>query len=278
MTEKRGKWAEDRRLRVLVRSPPRPDMTKASAKGVEMSWKIARRILLAGIAALTLAACALPGPQQAFAPGLNGLTEIATGVFSGDPAQAEEQLSAYEAGRKRAEAFHKGVAVVPDRTILCSTPACAERFGLKVAGLAYGHRLVLIGPEGLTPATLGHEFSRVAIARRIGARGMLRQSLPRWFDEGLAVWISPDPRYKAPKTVAEAEWITEAQSLRDWKNTVTRENWPHAYGSAGLLVATLAQEMGSDGLNTLIDAVANGAEFNEVFASKTVNPRVNPGN
>ncbi|WGW05485.1 hypothetical protein [Tropicibacter oceani] len=227
-------------------------------------WRPLRRGLAALVVLSLAAACALPGPQHALAPGLNGLQRIAPGVYSDAPGSAEAQRMALAEARARIEPFHGDV--MPGRMILCTAQPCADRMRIGVLGLAYGDRLVIIGPAGITPAVIGHELAHVGLHRRVGLSGRLQSRMPRWFDEGLAVWLSPDPRYLRPDLARDAEWITQARSLRDWKSVVTKDSWPAVYGAAGRMVEAIAGEIGAEGLHRLIEATAKGADFDATLA------------
>lgn len=228
------------------------------------SWRLVRRVSAGYVVLSMAAACAMPGPQHALIPQVHGLAPIAPGVFSDAPKDAARQLDALAQGRARAEAFHTGV--MPDRMILCTAQPCARQLGIKPNGLAYGHRLVLIGPEGITPAVMGHELSHVALARQLGPTGQVLGRIPRWFDEGLAVWLSPDPRYTRPEAAQDAEWITQARSLHDWNRLITEDTWPEVYGAAGRVVEDIANQIRTDGLHQLIEASVNGADFDATLA------------
>ena len=97
-------------------------------------WRPLRRGLTALMILSLTAACALPGPQHALAPGLNGLQRIAPGVYSDDPDSAKAQLAALDMARARVAPFFDDA--MPDRLILCTAQPCADRMRIDVLGLA----------------------------------------------------------------------------------------------------------------------------------------------
>ena len=58
--------------------------------------------------------------------------------------------------------------------------------------------IVRIAPRGLSPTVLTHELAHTETHARLGFIGQLSRRMPTWFDEGLSVVISNDPRYLGP--------------------------------------------------------------------------------
>jgi hypothetical protein len=58
-------------------------------------------------------------------------------------------------------------------------------------------RLHFASPRGADVVIAVHELAHAELHRRIGVVTTLSRSVPRGFDEGLAVVVSDDPRYRA---------------------------------------------------------------------------------
>ena len=84
----------------------------------------------------------------------------------------------------------------------CSSGACDRRMGgLGARATVYSTPLgsvVRVAPDGLDRTILTHELAHVALHRLVGVRAQLSGALPAWFDEGIAVIVSDDPRYLGP--------------------------------------------------------------------------------
>ncbi len=113
----------------------------------------------------------------------------------------ERFLRNYALARQKVASFFGGVSAEP-RVVACSTWACYERIGgvrprggQVQHGAAYGKKFFQISPASLgSLATVTHEYAHIEIAARLGLRGKF-DSLPVWFNEGLAALISEDELY-----------------------------------------------------------------------------------
>ncbi|SPF77915.1 hypothetical protein [Pseudoprimorskyibacter insulae] len=217
---------------------------------------------IAGLFAIT--ACAVPGHHHLIAPGLSGLGEIAPNVWTDDPQTAEAQLALLAQGQALAETLFDDV--VPGSIVLCTQSPCAKQFNLYVPGLAFEDRLIAFAPDGVTLPVITHEFVHVGLQRRIGPAPIRSGRIPAWFNEGLAVWVSPDPRYIRPASEPQALWVTAAQTPKDWKAMAGPDSFAALYGAAGRMVEAIAEDIGRDGLLALVDAVASGAAFDAELA------------
>ncbi len=197
------------------------------------------------------------GPQHAILPSSVGLSRIAPGVWTDAPARSDTLVATLSEARAQAENFFQS-PIQPKRIILCTMAPCAEKMRLQTLGLTYGAHLVLIGPKGINKSVIGHELSHIALNSRMGVRDVLKPRFPAWFNEGLAVHLFPDSRYRVFPNPGR---VRTAVTFRDWRRFVTAENWPQAYGSAGALVSEMAAEMGPGGLRDFIEEVARTRDF-----------------
>ena len=141
-----------------------------------------------------------------------------------------------------------------------AVPAWAE-------ALAYPERNVilldarsLLKPDG--EVTLRHELSHVAL-------GQLAPSWPRWFQEGIALYLTGD-RFSITQYAAMFRAVTRDR-LFDFEDLA--ESWPQqpqdveiAYAQSVVFVAHLVDRFGPQKLGELIDHVRAGAPFEVAFA------------
>ncbi|GIM90419.1 hypothetical protein [Paractinoplanes toevensis] len=154
------------------------------------------RWILVGIVAVLVAvgglALAYPSVVAVNCPGCYGLTRVGDHVYSerGLTAAQKEQLLGLAAdARRRVEVFYGGRESEP-RLIACFTDECYDRIGGGgEKGVAILDRAVILSPRGLDAVIASHEMAHVELHQRLDG------DVPQWFDEGLAVVVSGDPRY-----------------------------------------------------------------------------------
>ncbi|GAB7052887.1 hypothetical protein JCM9534A_80130 [Catenuloplanes indicus JCM 9534] len=157
-------------------------------------------------------------------------------------------------------AFYGGRVSAP-RVLACVTDDCYQRLhGGGSKGIAILNRGVMLAPAGVDPVIATHELAHVELHQRLGPA-----TVPQWFDEGLAVVVSDDPRYLAPATGAAGRCLmplAEALPLttRDWNLTTAAAD--NAYAKAACLVSHwLATADGPAAVHALIADLRAGAAF-----------------
>jgi hypothetical protein len=120
--------------------------------------------------------------------------------------------------------------------------------------------LSLLKPSG--EVTLRHELSHVAL-------GQLSSAWPRWFQEGVAMYLTGD-RFSVTQYAAMFRAVTQKR-LFDFQDLA--QGWPDhpadvevAYAQSVTFVAHLAQRYGRERLGELVDQVQGGAPFEVAFA------------
>jgi hypothetical protein len=148
-------------------------------------------VLLAGAAATLVVAA--PVVAAAACPGCHGLESLGDGVWvepGTDHAAVRADLAAAD---RRLRAFF-GDRLTAPRVLICHTDACYRRIG---GGGEKGQALrdwaLLLSPGGANAVIAAHELTHVEVFHRLDGG-----DLPSWFDEGLAVLVSDDPRYLDP--------------------------------------------------------------------------------
>jgi hypothetical protein len=156
---------------------------------------------MGGIFALLLAlvvgvAVAFPAVAATTCPGCYGLDRVRKGLHV-EPgvaaAQRQEVSDAVDEGTRRVAAFFGGLRAAPE-FLACLTDECYSGIGGGgERGIAVLNRAVMLSPRGIDPVIAAHELTHVELHTRLGKR-----TVPQWFDEGLAVLVSDDPRYVRP--------------------------------------------------------------------------------
>lgn len=183
-------------------------------------------VVLALILSAAAALWAFPLAAAVLCPPCMGMERIAPGLI------VERGLgdSDHKVIREYAAAAKKRVQSVlgplPDfmTIVACTSADCQDRLGPKgPRGLTYavpGFAVIQLAPSGVNPVIMSHEISHATLQTRAG----WFLSYPQWFDEGLAVVISGDPRYLTLRTNAgDCKFAPQADlpaTLSAWNRAV----------------------------------------------------------
>ncbi|WP_220498868.1 hypothetical protein [Microbispora sp. H10949] len=166
-------------------------------------WLLAALVALP-IAAAAVVAVAYPAVAAATCPGCYGLERLAGDVYAEQglpPYRKRQVVSAVEEAERRVRDFYGDRRAAP-RILACLSDRCYRRIGGGgERGVAVLNRAVMLSPSGVDPVIASHEMSHVELHARLDSGA----KVPQWFDEGLAVLVSGDPRYLAPETAPGAE-------------------------------------------------------------------------
>jgi hypothetical protein len=205
-------------------------------------------------------------------PSWSGFEKIADHVWVDNqmpPPQREEFIDILNSARQRARHFI-GDLQGNANIFACSTEACyRDAGGGSSKGIALGDAALLLSPRGLDVVILCHELVHIELHHRIG---VLRSAntIPSWFDEGLAVLISEDPRY------SESAWLDATSngrkipSLNDISRLLGNGEWLISYGTARREVGLWYRTVGGAGLARLINQVRDGAPFEQIYGTHFV--------
>ena len=218
-----------------------------------------------------VAAAAVPGPQRMLAPGAYGLTKIAAGVFTDDPAMAQIQLRLIARAERTVGGFFGELKASP-RYVLCTKQECDSIFGGNGSiAQAYGWSAIKIPPRAFSDIHVGeilltHERMHTELLYRWGATALWDGKFPSWFNEGLATFISGDTRVRFDHDQHDKDWIRGSKTFWDWSGFVKARGWRDAYGAAASIVAGINARAGKDGIRTIIDRTLAGEKFDKVLA------------
>jgi hypothetical protein len=185
-------------------------------------------------------------------PGCYGLTSVRDGVYTerglGD-AQREQLVALANDADRRVAGFYGERRTTP-RLLACFSDGCYSRIGGGgEKGIAVLNRAVMLSPRGLDAVIASHEMSHVELHER------LDRTIPQWFDEGLAVVVSQDPRYLGD----HCERVFDGplpETLTGWLDAVSADQ--QVYSKAGCRVQ---RWLDANGGPAAVAALADGAEF-----------------
>ena len=144
---------------------------------------------------------AFPAAVAAACPQCFGFKRIERSLYVQRGMTADEQANAAEVIKKARDRIRGFYGEQRSRAtiLICATDPCYRRLrGGGSRGMAIYDRVLMLSPEGINETIAAHELSHIEFHRRVGAWKIFRDVVPTWFDEGLAVVVSDDPRYLAP--------------------------------------------------------------------------------
>ena len=227
------------------------------------------------LTSFTVKALACPGGTANTPPSFNGTALVAAcGNVFVESAVAKNLWPGIVNGIQVALEMDRKVygtlqAAQPD-VLVCQSGACADYFAgprrrnvtlypNTYAGQYVAPRMtvVLTSPTWTqNPYVLGHEFSHVEVAKRIGGK-----HVPAWFDEGLATYIAGEPIC----TNVTGKGIDDLRKLdleTDWvAYTGPEDVFFKTYCQARAEVAAWIGKRGNAGVVQLLDAVRQGQPF-----------------
>lgn len=219
-------------------------------------------VILAAMAGLHFV---YPAVAAAGCPSCYGFVDMGDHIFiqgSTAPETRDTAKATIEEARTRVRAFYGSLEAHP-RVLLCQTDDCYRPLGGGSRGVALLDQALILSPRGIDAVIATHELAHVEFHRRIGLRATLSRSVPQWFDEGLAVAVSDDPRYLAPGSQPD-----RCRSQPDGDLPTSRTAWIEApqsvdlYAKAACKVSRwLGSHGGSAGVRQLAAGVAGGAAF-----------------
>ena len=121
---------------------------------------------------------------------------------------------------------------------------------------------IILGPEGsLSVDVIAHELGHVEFTDRVGY--WQKKNVPNWFDEGLALQF--DHRY------TEDEWQIRTDQGRltpelDNIGNIKHDDWA-AYATAKHEVGNWLDAVGTQGLQSLLEALRDGHDFTDTYQS-----------
>ncbi|MEV5322847.1 hypothetical protein WBK31_15365 [Nonomuraea sp. N2-4H] len=223
-------------------------------------WIAGAAVAVVLAAAVAVTAIAFPSVAATTCPGCYGLERIAPGVYAEPglaPAERRRVTEAVAQANERVRAFFGGRVTAPD-VLVCLTDGCYRRIGGGgERGIAVLNRSVMLSPRGVDPVIASHELTHVELHARLDGAGV-----PQWFDEGLAVLVSDDPRYLAPAgdRCLRAPRGALPDTLDGWLRAASAD--PQTYADAACQVHRWVTANGGEkAVAGLIERLASGQPF-----------------
>ncbi|WP_201761448.1 MULTISPECIES: hypothetical protein [unclassified Nonomuraea] len=224
-------------------------------------WWIAGTLTAVLLAvAVVVTTIAFPSVAATTCPGCYGLQRLRSGLYAEPglaPAQRRHVAEVVEQANQRVRDFFGGRASAPD-VLVCLTDDCYRRIGGgRERGIAVLNRSVMLSPRGVDPVIASHELTHVELHVRLDGA-----EVPQWFDEGLAVLVSDDPRYLAP---AGDRCLLDSRrplpvTLGDWLRAASADH--RVYAEAACQVSRWAgTNGGKQAVLTLVERLSAGHAF-----------------
>lgn len=236
---------------------PTPIRTTPRKNHPWRKWSV--RAVLAALAILALSYVFLPGGHRGLTPTLFGVSKVEAGLYIDDPQHAQKAQTLLSEARRTSAAFF-GPQIGNPWFIICTTPDCDARFGVKTRGLAYGRYMVLISSRGFFQTIITHEQTHLDLHRYLTLSDLFDPTFPIWFNEGLASLLSQDQRLILGPAET-ARWIMKTRTLQDWGRLHQDQDWRETYGAAMSVVLAMDAELGRNGLRDFVVTVGEGADF-----------------
>lgn len=212
----------------------------------------------------------IPGVAPMLCPWCFGFERLEPGLYIEKTASesARQQTEATLHQSKLAVGRYFGPLQSDPDIFVCVTQGCylnAERRGGQTVGISFLDWVVLLSPRANTKVALAHELSHTELHTRLGPRMF---AVPIWFDEGLAVNISDDPRYLAPPGSDTRCTVPRPKRMplngATWVSATEASNTP--YAEAACLVSIWLQEQGSvNGVLKLVSDIKAGVPFSRAY-------------
>ncbi len=223
-----------------------------------------------GLAVLAGVALAYPAAAAVACPSCFGFEPATAQTYVASQSATHEVSGLVTAAEERVRAFY-GMRESNPRIFVCGSDICYRRVGGGGSrGMALLDQALFVSPRGTNTVIISHELSHIELHHRLGLERTLRRDVPQWFDEGLAVNISDDPRYLAPVGKSDRCLVASDEVLptdrRFWLETAANND---LYAKAACRVSRwLAAHDGSKGLLKLVARVRAGVPFEEAYESQ----------
>lgn len=242
-------------------------------------------LLLTLVIALSISACTAASNARLWIPPVvSGMERVSPELVLEAPITRvdAEQAEALQKEAKRLLAVVWTERQSSPELWICQTEVCYQRLGGgSPVGKSFGYSRTLMSQRGQTAGILAHEWWHAEFWHRIGLSKV--SSVPRWFDEGVAVWISQEPRHsetmyqrvltqgiappKLESLVSFDDWDAAVGRYGDHLKTPDLNAINVIYPTAGHEVRRWIEIVGVDGLRRLVKDLAAGADFSSSYTA-----------
>ncbi len=153
-----------------------------------------KRLLVIGMLCIPVAAWAFVKPVRVVAPELAGLSCVNDTLCTDEVSRFGEAAALYDEALHIVNSSVDSIEHKP-RVVFCGSDACFQSFGLgKRSGATIGTYGIVISPRAWKPYYVRHEMIHHLQNEKLGVITAWRK--PQWFVEGMAYFLSEDPRQK----------------------------------------------------------------------------------
>ncbi len=160
---------------------------------------IAVSIILIGVIGLVLAAASrFPAMFAILCPQCLSFRYVAQNIYvqrESSVTDASSDIASVQAAQRNVEKFFGGRVTIPE-VFFCQSEDLYRRLEGKKGqpkAVSVGEKIILVSPRGANTTILTHELSHIEFHHRLGFGKA--PSIPAWFNEGLAAYVSNDVRY-----------------------------------------------------------------------------------
>jgi hypothetical protein len=222
------------------------------------------------IALLPALAFTFPSAAAFACPRCFGFQDIGNAIFVERSMAADARTNAVgvvERARERVAKFY-GSRLSDASVLICATDDCYRRLnGGESYGMAIYDFALVLSPRGVDETIAAHELSHIEFHTRIGAWNVFRDSVPVWFDEGLAVVVSDDRRYLDPPEMADScrgrIYKPLPDTLREWLRVAEKDRL--YYAAACQVNGWIAAKGGPAAVLRLAQRIAGGESFADAY-------------
>lgn len=242
-----------------------------------VSWLARLLILAAVLSAVCFAILVwrLKPVAVAVCPSCFGFERIASDTYVQQGMPLEEQTLAKNvlaSSENRIREFYGDIERYP-RVLICATQECIGRLGGGAAASgSVGAFVLLLGPKGINVIEISHELSLIEVSGRIGLYHSIMDTVPAWYEEGVAVLVSDDPEFIAPvranvdRCLADPSGILPVDMTK-WLDEA--DEYPFIYAQAACRVDQwMLARGGSSAVSRLLARVARGESFTRAYAER----------
>lgn len=169
-----------------------------ASRATKTAFLTAAVLLTIGAATLALT---LPAALAALFPARYGFTQASADIYiegNASPQESAAILARIADGQRRVRQFWGATRAAP-RILVCRSEACFRRLGGgRRKGMSILDLVAVLSPRGTDPVIAAHELSMNEMLHRIGWLKFVCQTVPVWFNEGIAMLASDDRRYLSP--------------------------------------------------------------------------------
>ncbi|GAB3810477.1 hypothetical protein [Micromonospora zhanjiangensis] len=199
--------------------------TRGEGAGRRRRWWVwaGTGLVSALLAAVGVLVVSYPAMAASACPGCYGFERVEDRVYAGGGLSDDRRRAI---GTIMTAADHRigdfyGSRLSRPTVLICTTDECYQRIGGgREKGRAFLNRTLMLSPEGINVVIATHELAHVEFHERLNSGGV-----PQWFDEGLAVLVSDDPRYLGPDGPADRCLVDQPGTL-----PATLAEWMRADG------------------------------------------------